>query len=167
MGSGLDNPVRHGLFRVEFAWFSTLERIVGWRNLPDINAPLVPFWMVYVLFAAPLAEEVLFRGYGLARILELGGERRALLFTAIVFALLHGHWLKIPGTFITGLFLGWLVLRTGSLWPALVGHFATNLISCLLSLSGRLSQSDQQVSVMRTLVIGAVGLICLLLLWAP
>ena len=37
--------------------------------------------------------------------------------------------MKLPGTFLIGLFLGWLVLRTGSLWPAIVVHLANNLMA--------------------------------------
>ena len=153
-------------FPVEFAWFAAVERIFGPPILADPKASLGAMWVLGLMIAAPLAEEVLFRGYGLARIRELGGERRALLFTTIVFALLHGHWAKMPGTLFTGLFLGWLVLRTGSLWPAFLGHFTTNLIPVLLGWFGLLSQSDHQLSVAWTLAIGTAGLTCFALLWA-
>jgi membrane protease YdiL (CAAX protease family) len=110
-------------FPVQIAWFAAMDRTIG---LPDLLDPISVLGAFGVVLAAPLAEEVLFRGYGLARIRELGGEGRALLFTALMFALLHGSWVKLPGTFAIGLFLGWLVLRTGSLWPAILGHFINN-----------------------------------------
>jgi membrane protease YdiL (CAAX protease family) len=114
---------------VVIALLLALGRTVGLPGLPD---PLASVGVLGVLLGAPLAEEVLFRGYGLARIRELAGERRALLLTALVFAVLHGSWVKLPGTFATGLFLGWLVLQTGSLWPALLGHVANNGLAFLL-----------------------------------
>ncbi len=108
---------------VQIAWLAAVDRTLG---LPDLPDPIAAVGALGVVLCAPLAEEVLCRGYGLARIRELAGDRRALLFTALVFALLHGSWVKLPGTFAIGLFLGWLVLRTGSLWPAILGHFVNN-----------------------------------------
>ena len=154
------------IFAVEFAWFAAIERVFRPPILADSQTPLGAIWVLGVVIASPLSEEVLFRGYGLARIRELGGERRALLFTTIVFALLHGHWAKMPGTLVTGFFLGWLVLRTGSLWPAFLGHFTTNAIPVLLGWFGRLTRSDHQLSVTRILVIGIAGLTCFALLWS-
>lgn len=124
---------------VEFVWFLAVERSVGFPNLPD---PLAVAGVLGVVLAAPIGEEILFRSYGLARIRELAGDRRALVFTALVFALLHGSWVKLPGTFATGLFLGWLVLRTGSLWPAFLGHFTINGTAWALSRTNLASTLD-------------------------
>jgi membrane protease YdiL (CAAX protease family) len=132
VGSGL--LLWTGLWVVAFipanlAWALAVERTFGPLNLPD---PIASVGVLGLILGAPVAEEILCRGYGLARIRELAGDRRALLYTALVFALLHGSWVKLPGTFTLGLFLGWLVLRTGSLWPAFVGHFLNNGIALIL-----------------------------------
>ena len=113
---------------VEFAGLSAIDRIQG---LPHQENPFSSVGVLGVVLGAPLAEEVLFRGYGIARIRELGGERRALLFTAAAFALAHMNWIKLPGTFVLGCFAGWLVLRTGSLWPALLAHVTVNAIAAM------------------------------------
>lgn len=120
-----------GLLAVEFGWFAALDRLHG---LPGLDSPLPRVGLVGVVLGAPLAEEVLFRGYGVARIRELGGERRALLLPAAAFALAHVHWVKLPGSFALGLLAGWLVLRTGSLWPALLAHATVNALAAALSL---------------------------------
>ncbi len=118
------------LLMVEFGWFATLDRLHG---LPSLESPLPRVGLVGVVLGAPLAEEALFRGYGLARIRELGGERRALLLTAAAFALAHVHWVKLPGSFALGLLAGWLVLRTESLWPALLAHATVNALAAALT----------------------------------
>ncbi len=149
---------------VELAWIGAVARMV---RLPHLESPLPRVGFLGILLGAPIAEEVLFRGYGLARIRELGGEGRALLFTAIVFALTHIHWVKLPGTFALGLFLGWLVLRTGSLWPAFLGHFTVNACAVMLSHFLPGENPDPDFSWALILAVGATGLACLGLLWSP
>ena len=150
---------------VVMALVLTVSRTVGLPNLPDIMSSV---GMLGLLLGAPIAEELLFRGYGLARIHELGGERRALVFTALVFALLHGSWLKLPGTFAFGVFLGWVVLRTGSLWPALLGHFTNNLAAVVLSRFGPAAlEESKQMPWIVILALGAAGLCCLGILGSP
>ncbi len=150
---------------VQFVWISALDHITGLPHLPD---PFITVGVLGVLCGAPLAEEVVFRGYGLARIRELAGERRALLFTALMFALAHGSWVKLPGTFLIGLFLGWLVLRTGSLWPAFLGHLTNNGAAFVMSRWNTSSPPDvNQVPWPLILTVGGTGLLCLLLLGSP
>ena len=147
------------------AWALALDRTIGLPVLPD---PLSSVGVLGLVFGAPIAEEVLCRGYGLARIRELAGDRRALLYTALVFALLHGSWVKLPGTFAMGLFLGWLVLRTGSLWPAFLGHFTNNGAVFVLSRMGPgLSLDDQHAPWSLILTLVTASLACLALLWSP
>lgn len=139
-------------------------RTVGLPNLPDsaFSTGLGP------LIGAPLSEEILFRGYGLARIRELGGTRRALFLTALVFSLLHGHWLRLPGTFLLGLFFGWLVLRTGSLWPAFIGHFTINgTIAAVTRLSVPSFDRATEVPWWVIVSLGCTGLACMTLLGSP
>ncbi|MBI1752956.1 MAG: CPBP family intramembrane metalloprotease [Acidobacteria bacterium] len=140
------------------------ERTVGLPSLPDpvFSTGLGP------LLGAPLSEEILFRGYGLARIRELGGRRRALFLTALVFSLLHGHWFRLPGTFLLGLFFGWLVLRTGSLWPAFIGHFTVNgTVSAWTSLSVPSFDRAMTVPWWVMVSLGCTGLAGLILLGSP
>lgn len=150
---------------VQFVMLSALDRFKGLPHLPN---PFITIGVLGVLVGAPLAEEVVFRGYGLARIRELAGERRALLFTALMFALAHGSWVKFPGTFLMGCFLGWLVLRTGSLWPALLGHFANNAVAFVMTRLEASSPLDAGgMPWHHILTVGAIGLLCLVLLWSP
>lgn len=140
-------------------WALIVDRLVGLPSLPN---PMTSVGVLGLVLGAPLSEEVLCRGYGLARIRELAGDRRALLFTALVFALLHGSWVKLPGTFALGLFLGWLVLRTGSLWPAFVGHATNNGAVFALSRWGPAAALEAgHASWLLIVMLGAGGLACL------
>jgi len=147
---------------VVFAWIAWAERVVGLSSLPN-PLPMVGVWGVVV--GAPLAEELLFRGYGLARIKALGGERRALVLTALMFSLSHGSWVKLPGTFLMGLVLGWLVLQTGSLWPALMGHVTNNATALILDRFGTSPALDSKSAswwVVGGMLLGGLGMLAVL-----
>ncbi len=78
-----------------------------------------------------LAEEMVFRGYVLGA-LRRGGNKMAIVLSAALFGLIHGNVLQIPFAFFLGLALGWLVVQTNSIWPAVILHFGNNAMSVLL-----------------------------------
>ena len=82
--------------------------------------------MIAILAVAPLAEELLFRGVILTGFLRRYGMVRAVVFSAILFAVIHLNPCQIGAAFFGGLFLGWLYLRTGSLWPCIAMHAIYN-----------------------------------------
>jgi membrane protease YdiL (CAAX protease family) len=95
-----------------------------------------------------LGEEFGWRAYLQPKLMPLGG-RQAMLWMGLVWGLWHapiiamGHnyGLNYPGApwlgilamiwvmFLLGTFLGWAVLRAGSVWPAVIGHGAFNGIA--------------------------------------
>jgi len=78
------------------------------------------FWSVIAIVAvAPIAEELLFRGVILTGFLRRYGTVRAVTYSAILFAVIHLNPCQIGAVFIMGLFVGWLYVRTGSLWPCI------------------------------------------------
>lgn len=82
---------------------------------------------------APVAEELFFRGYLQTRFVRRFGAVAGIGLSAALFATLHADVLHMGFAFIAGLGLGWLVVRTGSVWPAVVGHVAVNLPSVLVA----------------------------------
>jgi len=92
------------------------------------------FWIaVAALAVAPLAEEMLFRGVILTGFLRRYGTVRATVYTAILFAVIHLNPCQIGAAFVGGLFLGWLYVRTGSLWPCVAMHAVYNSQCLFLS----------------------------------
>ncbi len=77
----------------------------------------------------PLGEELLFRGLFLSGFVPRYGRFRALAFSSLLFAIAHLNPWGFAGIFIAGWLLGALVLRTGSLWPAVILHSTYNLAS--------------------------------------
>lgn len=84
--------------------------------------------------AAPLTEELIFRGcvYGIAR--SFGGRLAALVFSATVFALIHGHLPSFPGLFILAIALALVYERTGTLWASIGLHALFNAVNVVLAI---------------------------------
>ena len=86
--------------------------------------PLSSFLLLVVV--APVTEELLFRGIILRGFLANYSKRRAILLSALLFALMHGNpWQFIPA-FVAGVLLAWLLIETGSLIPCLFAHAVAN-----------------------------------------
>lgn len=100
-----------------------------------------------VCLAGPLAEEITYRGVLLRGFVPRYGQTQALLFTAALFAALHVNPIRLPGTFLFGMWTGWLTLRTRSLWPSLLFHSITNTLFFALAALGYTDQ--QAVAVLR------------------
>ena len=80
----------------------------------------------------PIVEEAMCRGIGFT-LLARWGERVAIAGTAVAFALAHGAVLDLPWVLVTGLGLGYLRARTGSLYPCIALHATINGIAVLAS----------------------------------
>lgn len=103
------------------------------RNMFQLDEPATVVLLVLLaVVLAPLAEEFVFRGvlYAAFRRTRLGVIGSAILLSAIWSAM---HWGYSPqnlaALFCLGLLFAYIVWRTGSLWPAIAGHAANNLVA--------------------------------------
>ena len=74
----------------------------------------------------PLCEETLFRGIALRGFARSFGPLRALLYTALLFAAMHGTAVQLLLMTFLGLYFGALSWLTGSVWPAIFAHAINN-----------------------------------------
>jgi hypothetical protein len=79
-----------------------------------------------------ICEEFFFRG-ALMRFLMLCMRNKHLVIalTALIFSVLHGEFFGILPRFALGLFLGYMTLYSGSLWPSILAHFLNNGLALL------------------------------------
>lgn len=82
-----------------------------------------------VCLAAPFCEEFFFRGLMQRGAEKAFGPGRALIVTAVVFSAFHMDPIGFLARVELGLLFGWLMLRSGSVWPGIFAHFANNSIS--------------------------------------
>jgi membrane protease YdiL (CAAX protease family) len=87
--------------------------------------------IVLVGILGPIAEEVFFRGFVLPGLIRRFGVGRSLLLSSVMFGLFHIDPGAIVPTFALGLALGWVYLKTGSIWPAMFAHGLHNTVAVL------------------------------------
>lgn len=113
----------------------------------------------------PLVEEFACRGIILGSLRKFG-DGFAVLVSAILFGLMHGNFDQMPFAFMVGLALGFIVVKTDSLWIAVAVHAANNFISVAFEyLLAGLSQNAQNLIyslyLMAALILGVIGAVLL------
>jgi membrane protease YdiL (CAAX protease family) len=91
-------------------------------------------WLELVLVgvvAAPIVEELFFRGFLLHRWARRWGTLTAVIASSALFAVLHGEWI---GHFLFGVAMAALYLRTRQLWMPVVAHALNNGVVALSAL---------------------------------
>ena len=81
--------------------------------------------------AAPIVEELFFRGFLLHRWARRWGTVTGVVASSALFAVLHGEWI---GHFLFGVAMSALYLRTRQLWMPIAAHMLNNGIVALFSL---------------------------------
>ncbi len=87
---------------------------------------------IAIAIFVPIVEEAACRGLGF-RLLEAYGQRVAIAGSAIAFALAHGAITDLPWVLVTGLGLGYLRSRSGSIYPCVALHAIVNGVAVLAS----------------------------------
>jgi len=102
---------------------------LGYKPLVIIEPPTT--WQQYLGYVvvlsvfAGICEEVLFRGT-IMPALEQHGLVPAIIFSSLLFALLHGSLLSLISTFSLGVIMAVIVIKTGSLWGGILYHMLNN-----------------------------------------
>ena len=87
-----------------------------------------------IVFAAPIAEELLYRGLGLSLLLTRVGPPVAVGVTALLFGIGHGLVLSLAAFIWFGIVIAIVRLRTDSIYPAFIVHCTFNAIGMIAPL---------------------------------
>lgn len=107
-------------------------------NLPDLmelefkELATNPWGILAIAIVGPIVEELVFRE-GIIRYLLRHGEHRkyAVLFSAVVFGLIHFNPAQIPFAIITGIILGIIYVKSGSIIITSLIHILNNTVALI------------------------------------
>ena len=106
-------------------------------NLSSLKRYLpLTVWVVAIArgcLIVPLFEELLFRGLLLSWLGKYFSSSRAIIASAVLFAVMHGYPVVFPFAFIYGLLAGWIRLRTGSTLNMFFLHAFNNVLFLCLA----------------------------------
>lgn len=90
-----------------------------------------------------LVEEFACRGIVLG-LLKKYGEGFAIITSSILFGIMHGNFDQIPFAVMVGLILGYIYVKTGSIWVCVAVHCINNSVSVILDYSGNVMTVNMQ-----------------------
>lgn len=102
-------------------------------GMEDMTAegPFASIILAFALAVIPaIVEEFCIRGVVLQP-LRRYGDKFAIVMSAAIFSVLHGNMVQIPYALVAGIYLGYLCVATGSIWPSIVLHFINNMFSAV------------------------------------
>jgi uncharacterized protein len=94
--------------------------------------------MLFAILIAPAAEEFVFRGYIYATLRRYCGPLASLIFSSVVFALIHTSVSALLPLFLLGLFFAIAYEKTGNLAVPMMMHGLFNAINIVALLDPRL-----------------------------
>ncbi len=92
---------------------------------------------IAAVLAAPVCEEIVFRGYFYPAARKFAGPWVAGICSALIFASAHGSLSALLPLFIFGCALVFIYEKTGSLWAPIAVHFCFNGATVLIQLIAR------------------------------
>ena len=121
------------------------------------------FSMLFVIAVQPAVfEELLFRGAALHGYRSLGAKK-ALLMSALMFAMLHMNLQQALYAFLLGAIFAFMVQRTGSIFASMLPHFLINALNCVAATAQTPQQGIvEELSFTQELL--STGLQCLIFL---
>jgi len=102
------------------------------QYLESMRAETISEWVLLIMgvvVIAALSEEMLFRGFLQVSLEKKGDINRAVIMSSLTWTLIHINPYWAIQIFITGIFLGFVAWRTGSVYPAMIVHGTNNLLS--------------------------------------
>lgn len=114
-------------------WEGTLDMIP--RLLADGSPGGRALLAFSIVIGAPIFEELVFRGYLWSVFERVTSPIVAFVATTLLFALFHADPVHTVSLLPTAVFLGWLRLASGSIWPAVAAHFVNNGLGALIMLT--------------------------------
>lgn len=100
---------------------------IGFGATSSLGELVLVFGALVIL--APLAEELIFRGYMFGHGRQNLNFWPAAVITSLIFAIAHGQWNVGLDTFVLSMVLCYLREKTGSIWAGVILHALKNALA--------------------------------------
>lgn len=138
-------------------------RIFGGEGGGQITAVDFAIGVVAIAIFPALMEELMFRGF-IFSVFERESARAAIIFTTIIFALLHHGYRFILGNLFLGAVLALILYKANSIYAAMLYHFTSNLFALVIDFTGLFTMETQLLVILFSLATAAfAGLMYLFL----
>lgn len=88
--------------------------------------------IITIVFVAPIYEEILFRGIVLKVMSNRINSSIAILMSALFFAIMHMNLIQGINTFLLGIILGYISIKTESIYLCIFGHLVNNSLGVVV-----------------------------------
>lgn len=99
----------------------------------EMTSDITPSMLIYMCVLGPVMEEVMYRGVLLKRA-RVFGDRTAVVYTALMFGLMHGNISQFLYATAIGLIFGYVAVKTNSIRYTVLLHIVVNTFSSVIAL---------------------------------
>lgn len=136
-------------------------------TIPEMSDPkdsilATIFNIGYACLIGPILEEIIFRGL-LLKQLERFGAMTAIIVSSVMFGMMHLNPMQFPGACLIGLVLGYLTVKTHSIYPAIIVHIVNNSLRTVPTLFFDITSPFMIVFSYGLIIFGGIFLIIFLL----
>lgn len=103
----------------------------------------------------PIAEELVFRGLMYRRMREDTGVVLSIIYSAVVFGVIHGNMVQILYGTAMGLMLAYVCEKYGTVAAPIAAHITVNLVSILVTYFNVYNRIQENI-----LIVGVVTVVC-------
>ena len=96
--------------------------------------------LICIGFIIPVCEEFVFRGIIYMRMRQYSGVNMSIVFSALIFGLMHGNLIQGIYAFLLGVLLAYTFEKYGSLAAPVIIHICANLTALAISMAGEKKQ---------------------------
>jgi sodium transport system permease protein len=125
LGAGLFVPMVRGVFVLQSSFLPMPGNLFEFleSGFDDIGLPVL---LLLIAVSPGVCEELVFRGAFLGLLRRTGTTRAAVIGSSVFFALIHLSVFRFVPTFLLGATMGAIVVRTRSIFPAMLFHMVYN-----------------------------------------
>ncbi len=112
-----------------------------------LNAGSVLVQVIAIGFICPICEELVLRGLVYMRMRQYLNVNLAIIFSALLFALIHGNMIQGIYAFILGVIFAWFYEKYGSIMAPVLMHVTGNLtaLGCAVLLDRLLPETSRNI----------------------